>query len=587
MRVLLKRLCLFIVSLNAAAAELSWRMPALKENAVPALNTGFEFDEETLRKGIHLEPAKPYEWVFAPAEKISFHLFSDAKLRAGDVFLTAWNWNGDAVWQKQLCAPFDEQISFSVEGRGTWLVTLDLFESGEFVSRLAKSFAVLPSNELKRNFWGMDGEFFLGSCLFPCRTGWTNSFGAMTPPGLTDRQTTQRELALDARLGLKIERFDNDALMLDNRSTAGFPADFSRLDSIADMISDAGLDLALQIIPLPWMTRKDYADAGHAFWMSPPEPEAYSQLVQQFLLRYSGRTAFMEIMNEPDNLHFWVGSGQEYVNLFQTALTARKSVRAAPRRLAPLLAGGMTPLKAPDVKSEEDPVKRARMQEIVSGTIDAPYLSFHAHGTLERARKHMEILREMCTVAGKPDMPFVQTEGGICAWSLANEKIQAITALQKVLYAWANNTRGWLFYATRWHGGPRVQIPAKDGGTPAGWGYLDYYFCPRFAYGAIGAFADVYAGAHFERKLAETDSFFVYEFSKGSDRLISFFVLQSDAGPAPEKTISIRTVADRAELIDAMGNIISTPAERTITLTAGVYPQTLRLKNATEAELVP
>ena len=60
----------------------------------------------------------------------------------------------------------------------------------------------------------------------------------------------------------------------------------------------------------------------------------------------------------------------------------------------------------------------------------------------------------------------------------------AATALQKLLHCWAHGDRGALLFCSRGIGGPR--LPQGD----ADWGYIDYFMCPRFMYGAVAAFID-------------------------------------------------------------------------------------------------
>ncbi|MFA5688263.1 MAG: hypothetical protein WC959_03845 [Kiritimatiellales bacterium] len=537
-------------------------------------SAGWLQETAAIRAGFSIEPETPFNWIFSPGETVQLRCTS-GNIQRGELHLTVWDWNGIPVAKKTLRCPVDETLIFNITGRGTWLLTLDQVENGTVAARLPKSFAVLPSNEAQRSRWSMDGEFFLGSCMFPARLNGKNSFGPFCPAPLTADETVNKELELDARLGLSIERISCSALVDSNRKSGGFPVDYSAQDQLVDLIAGKGFQVALQLGGLPWMQRAGNSGAA-AWWQLPPETECFRRFAGEFLSRYAKHAAFVEVMNEPDNDHFWRGTADEYIEIFQIAAEESRKLS----RPVKLLCGGLTPLAAPD-----DLIKQEKTTGILTAALDSPFIPFHAHGDLTRIRTHYENLNAIAERAGAKNISFIQTEGGDAAWRLDKEISQAVTHMQKLFFGRANGAEGWLFYATRWQGGPRMQIPPADGGTPAGWGYLDYYFCPRFAYGAIGAFADVYAGARFERKLAETEDLFVYEFSRGNDRLIAFFTLFQTRAGGTKKNISFKADAGGIQLLDAMGNVVRTFSAGTAAVTASAYPQTLIFKNASTINL--
>jgi hypothetical protein len=113
------------------------------------------------------------------------------------------------------------------------------------------------------------------------------------------------------------------------------------------------------------------------------------------------------------------------------------------------------------------------------------------------------------------------------------------------------------------------------------YGFVDYFFCPRFVYGAVSAFIDKYAGFRFERTLAETDNLHAYVFRNGDRRMVAVFAAKEPA------TVRLRTDASKASLIDPMGNEKQIEAGPVISVTAGAYPQSIALWDSHCVELAP
>lgn len=105
------------------------------------------------------------------------------------------------------------------------------------------------------------------------------------------------------------------------------------------------------------------------------------------------------------------------------------------------------------------------------------------------------------------------------------------------------------------------------------YGFVDYFFCPRFVYGAVSAFINNYAGFRFERVLIESDNLHAYEFKCGEQRIVAFFAVKSPL------EIRLASDADKAMLIDPMGNKQQLQNPRLITIKTSDYPQTILLDN--------
>jgi hypothetical protein len=196
---------------------------------------------------------------------------------------------------------------------------------------------------------------------------------------------------------------------------------------------------------------------------------------------------------------------------------------------------------------------------------DIDWVAYHSHGWIPEIKDELHAIRAIHAAAGFQDPVIVNTEMGHAAWRLDQEREMAATAVQKVLYCWAQGHRGALLYASREIGGPR-QIGAD-------YGYLDYTFCPRWMYGAVGALVHAYAGATFEHTLVESPGLHAYLFRRGDDCLLALFA--PDNVP---KAVSVDADAEGAILIGPMGNEEAVSLDQPVT--AGLYPITIRLEGA-------
>jgi hypothetical protein len=109
---------------------------------------------------------------------------------------------------------------------------------------------------------------------------------------------------------------------------------------------------------------------------------------------------------------------------------------------------------------------------------------------------------------------------------------------------------------------------------------VDHFFCPRFAYGALSAFVDTYAGASFSSLLTEAHPFTAYEFRSADVRIVTAFTTYDG-----ERAVVVTSDATRAEIVDPMGNRTQAPTPTRVELTAGFYPATAILYGATTASV--
>ena len=556
MRVLVLAACatLLTACLAADAREIALKpgMPALATVGVPLLWADLP-NADKARADVRITPERPYHWVCDVGEVSKATVGVGAKAGGDRAVLTVWDWNRTPVAQATLAVPGEEAISFTVTGRGTYLLTLDVFAGEKPIWRLPRSFSVCPSNVQRREAFGGE-QFFLGTCSFPDRQHWANDYGPGNPPGLTEQQSRELEADLTARLGMQVVRIGPLGYWNDEAK----PMDFERGDACAQTLAARGIKLDLQLgTGFPWMVKDTYRNVKDPWWRYPPREEPLRRLVRASVERYAKYARFIEVYNEPDNRDFWRGTPEEFVEF--TRATVDEIRKVAPT--ATIAGGGLCFI---------EPTWTGIIARETKGLTD--WQAYHSHGDVTNLVNAFGTMQAVHAAAGYNKPVFVNTEMGYMAWRLDVEREMAATAAQKALYCWAHGNRGALLYASREIGGPR-------GGEC---GFLDYTFCPRFMYGAIAALVDGYAGARFSRVLREDRDLHAYEFTADGKRLIALF--------APENrdlAVTVKSDARRAQLADAMGNATDAATAQEVKLTASFYPTTAVLEGATKVEIAP
>jgi hypothetical protein len=507
-------------------------------------------DADRVRPLLTLAPEAACQWVLAPGETMRVQLQAPAAAGGTRAVLTVWDWQRNPVSQAGWALPVDEWVALTVTGRGVYLLTLDLFDGDTCLARLPRSFAVLPSNEDKRETW-RQGEFWVGVCCFPGRQHWRNDFGPGHPPQLTEEQTREMDAELSRRLGVTVARPDIAAVW----PAADQPIDFARADAAIAAWTSRGfaLDLQLWNPGADWSVLPKYAAVTDPKWRYPAREEALRTFVGACLDRWGRHAKLVELGNETDNPDFWRGTPEEYLRWCEVVT---EEVR---RRLPdiPIANGGYT-FMLPEWSGQYIRALRETTQ----------IQAYHAHGGVDLAKQQLTTLRTGLAAAAVARPRVVNTEMGFCAWRLDMERHMAATAVQKLLYCWAHGNEGALLYCSREYTGPR--LTAND------WGYLDYFLCPRFMYGAVGAFIDHLAGARFERIAAETDGLYAYVFATPDARVLALFAPNDQ-----EREVTVESDGKAALSVDPMGN--ETPVENAalVRVKAGLYPTLVRCAGAT------
>lgn len=512
---------------SPAAVILGLESPALANPGVPALEEAVP--EALAGEGLSLAPSDdPHGWWREDTDSRPFRL--DVSVAEGDFdsgVLTIWNWHNEAVAQRNLKAGETVVLELAVEGRGSYLLTLDGFRDGSARRRFVRCLARTGDHRAARKLW-RDDEFFLGVCAFPGRYHWRSEGQAVLPPGLSEDEGRSREADLLARAGFGVARLDVSLEMgLSPDSPDSYVRDFSRMDAAVETYLSRGFELALQIMNAgDWAIAEPYAEAeGHR--QPYPRDETHQRAWTRSLVERYGRHArFAQIHNEPDQREFWAGTPEEFVAQY-------RAMHEEIRRIAPALPivnGGYCFV---------DEERSAHFIHALRGLSD--YQAYHAHGPLDTVKRNFTKMRALHEAAGYETPVYLNTETGFDAWRLDQERRQGQAVAQRTLYCWAQGHRGALLFCGR-----MVRGPGREGRDL---GLLDYEFGPRFAYAAVGALVEALTGANFDAVVEEEDEgVHLYRFRRGEEWILAGFTLGEDS----ERLIG--GGGEAVARIDEMGN---------------------------------
>ena len=502
-----------------------------------------------------IEPARPYRWIASPGEPFVVTVRGAA---ADAAVLTAWDWENRPVAQAVFTTPCVEEVEFRTEGRGTYLLTLDAMRGTTCEARLARSFSVCPDNATRRALWEASG-FWIGQCSFP---GWQDAVlrgRRVHPPGLTAEESRELDAELVARMGVQVARIN---LPVKRRDAEGMDLDFRLADQCVEAYVRRGLRLDLQLFgpsgagPGPVL---DPYVGVQAAAILPLKEQPFRHFVRETVGRYGKHCAFIQIGNEPGNPHQYQGTAEEFADQVRQAVDEIRQLDPG----LPITNGGYC-LTNDDTR---------RVIEEVRGQTD--FVSYHWHADRAGLVKFWGEIDRMHGDAGYRGLKYANTEMGAAMPTLSSERTQAVWEMQKLLHCWAHGHVGVLLYSSRELWWPRQY--SYDGVSD--YGFVDHFFCPRFAYGAAAAFLDRYAGFRFERVLRESDTLCAYAFRSGPQRIVALF--------APRGTTAVELTSDAAaaQVLDPMGNASPADSPTRLSLRVGEYPLSVLLHEANRLEL--
>ncbi len=562
-----------LVIMHAASSVVVPAEPATKPHAVPAqvltLHPGLcglsdpgvprltetPPDADVVgRDSLGMEPAEPCRWIVSPGRDFEFSVRGKACEGTDRAVLTLWDWENQPVRQTSFPMPFAGSVSCRVEGRGTWVLTLDGMRGDACAMRLVRSFSVCPDNNARRSAWKSSG-FWVGQCCFPGAHHVTVKGRTVRPPGLTADQSRDLDAELVARMGVQVARINP---VVRRRDAEGMDLDFSLADQCVNAYVSRGLSLNVQLFWAYGAGRGPVLDpyrnaAGAA--ILPWKERPYRHFVRETVRRYARHAAFIQIGNEPDNEQQYAGTAEEYADQLRQA--ADEIRRAAPG--VRITNGGYC--------FDNDATRR--IIAAVPGLTD--FVSYHWHGPLGGLKEFWSRIDQVHREAGYVGLKYANTEMGYVMPTVGSERAGAVHIMQKLLYCWAHGHEGVLLYSSREPGWPRQHETE--------YGFVDHFYCPRFVYGASAAFLDRYAGFSFRRTLAEDDNRHVYEFGLDRQRMVAAFAVNSPV------RITLKSDAGSATLLDVMGNETLFPVPSRVTVQAGEYPRSVRFVGATRVEL--
>ena len=309
--------------------------------------------------------------------------------------------------------------------------------------------------------------------------------------------------------------------------------------------------------PAEWAILPKYADVTDPKWRYPRKEGPSRRWTREVVSRYAKDAAYIELYNEPDNRDFWRGTPEEFVEW--TKWAAEEAREAAPG--VPIVNGGYCMI---------EPEWTGIFARELRGVLDG--VSYHSHGDVGNLEPMLEAMRAVHSAAGYEEPFFINTEMGYAAWRYDIERLQASTAMQKVLYCWAHGNKAALLYCSRSGGGPRLIKGDPD------WGHIDHFMCPRFMYGAIAGLVDWYAGASYESTLIENAQKHAYLFKADGRLIVGAY------SPRSTQPITLTSDAESALLIDPMGNASPLDDAARVELKVGAYPTTVVFEGATKVE---
>ncbi len=477
------------------------------------------------------------------------------------VSLSVWNWDGEIVYSRDFdnVVPDGTELSFRIDGFGTWMLTLDAYggdDARSLKSRLIRSFSVLPPTKESVEVWNEKNDYFIGSCFFPLRyhrwTGWKDYGEARgyLPP-LAPGQVVDKLAGLAARAGLQTLRIEPFTGNFDRN----WGNQWDLFEETATTLEKHGVKMGLKVAITPKVFEGETLSLNHAqwdFWR-----DGFNYYLTRLLNRDEHNVYLVEIGNEPAHHEFWRGTREQYQYLYKYCYDEIRKVDpdvmiVAGGTCMPGADLGGIKLKAPELFKKKQAAQKewyAVFFREMGGL--SPLSAYHWHGKLPRQLEWREWEREQLDLSGYKDVVLIQTEGGVCAWRPDFEAPSWKDLMQKVFYSWSRRDRGWVQYSLAFQ-----PIPYRDVGGDNGWTMLNsWVFAPRFQYGAWAALSHWMAGATFSSVIREDgpadDRDYVLLFDHPRGKMVVYFTTGKT-----EKSISlpIEKTSD-ISFIDSMGNV--------------------------------
>lgn len=410
------------------------------------------------------------------------------------------------------------------------------------------------------------------------------SFAAIVPSGPTPgispgfvfgvhshwRLCTAHEKELEAKLaawaGIKALRYDIQ--WRDLHPTPNSPWSFQDVDAALKLCCSYGIELeALLGAPPAWAEKPGYTrprpDIGGEVR---PQTDLYREYIRKVAEHYKGRIRFYEQFNEPDLASFYNFGAEEYVELFRAGAEEIRKADPTAKRLT----GGFATMR--QVASSHGPDYLKKALAGTKGHFDIQ--AHHEHGTFEEYVQMMENhflpLRHKLGITE----PWYATETALSAVG-GQEKLQAATLWQKLLFAWSRGAIAYNWYDLR-----------NDGFDPVNgehnYGLLTNDFRPKPVYVAYNTLTGLFRTQIFVRQLPASAGIWLLEFRNAKKQLLAAW----HDNRTSSMTFLFKTNAKAGELTDLMGNRQQiTVRNNYLPLEIGKFPVALEVP--ADSELIP
>ena len=420
---------------------------------------------------------------------------------------------------KTMCVPFDVP-----KGMGIWYVTVDLTADDGSVCQRKVRFAVLDENKVGPPL--PDGKFRMGINYHMRKV--------LATEGLLEKTLHALDLC-----GAKLVRVDAGKY---NKVQPTGPDDYrwSDCDRMVDLLERHGLAIDSIVFAVPEWARdtsgKDLAAVGRKVDNLPARRGLYRDFCEKLARRYGTRISYYEIGNEVDLRVPAVYGPDEYVErIYDEAYEGLKKGCPA----ATVMPGGFAFGKIAPQKGFEE-----RFLTLAGGRMDAHPV--HNHSPFYRYRETLGVHFLDERRRHRISVPWFANEAGIST-VFGMEATAALTVWKKILWAWGNGSRDYVWYnlrATGW----------KPDDGEQGFGMISADFQPRATFAAFAALANLVSGLDLERVPVQTDARFAYQFAGRKNGIARRVLAGWDEHETRKAPIAVRTDAPRVWTVDLMGN---------------------------------
>ena len=498
------------------------------------------------------------------------------------------SWKGESLLEdafgRQVKVPFAVRaaagetvrtpLPWPLPARGWWRVTTTVHGADGSESVSDASLAWLDRHDVTPPL--ADGRFRMG-------LHWHNRW-------LTGRQMA-RTLDAVVACGAKIVRADSIVRRCIERKDG--TCDWSASDRIVKAVRSRGLALDAVVwgnpdwaapTNLSWVFKEPNHPVikGKERWLRavciPPDLKRCEDFYARLAAHYGEDIAYYEIGNEWDLYNFYPGTTEDGIEILKTCYRGIK--RGNPKCIVTPCGWALPDAGGRDHRLAAKFVNYGIQDRVLTearGFYDVHAVHMHSGfgGFRERVLDKFLPNRRRLGVT----VPWFANESAVSSVH-GNEIETAKDVWKKILFAWANGSRDYIWYNLRATGWEKAD-------SEQGYGIITPDFRPRPAYAAFSALTAVFDGLDFDSTLcSEKDGMEVMRFKRLSGKARRFVLAGWHNVRTYEGTCRIATDAKEAVAVDMMGNrrdidvkdgIVSCPISH--------FPGALVLEGASRAEL--